>query len=84
LVTFRNDPVANNDTDIVISNAHTRVVNQSCQYKYSTISCRFINLNCAKYITFPSLFLCLLLKTLSVYFAMLLRFHNFVCKLHNN
>ena len=52
LVTFRNDPVADNDNDIVINNAHIHVVNQSCQCKYNTISCRFINLNCKNILYF--------------------------------
>ena len=84
LVTSGNDPVADNDADIIIINAHTRVVNQSSQNKYSTISCRFINLNCAKYILFSSTFQCLLLKVLSIYLTMLLIFQNFVYKLHDN
>lgn len=48
LITLRNDPVADNCTNIVFSKVHTCVVNQSCQYENSNISCRFINLSLRK------------------------------------
>jgi hypothetical protein len=56
LITLRNDPVADNCTNIVFSKVHTCVVNQFCQYENNKISCRFINLSLRK-ICFISFFI---------------------------